>query len=87
VVDASDAAHEAQMTAVERILGDLGLGEKRRLLVFNKCDRLPAVEAEALARAHGAFAIAAVERETTLPLLHEIERILWTEDRLVARDP
>ena len=41
VIDAADPRHDEQVTAVEEILGDLGLLEKRRLLVFNKADRLP----------------------------------------------
>src|SRR5205807_8173165 len=40
VIDAADPAHDAQIRAVERILEDLGLIEKPRLLVFNKIDRL-----------------------------------------------
>ncbi len=38
VVDASHSGHEAQIAAVERILNDLGFGEIRRLLLFNKAD-------------------------------------------------
>ncbi len=38
VVDASDENHPAHMAAVEDILGELGLGETPRLLVFNKLD-------------------------------------------------
>lgn len=40
VVDLSNPDHEAQITAVERILDELELAEIPRLLVFNKCDLL-----------------------------------------------
>ena len=88
VVDLSDPAHEAQMAAVERILRDLELGDKRRLLVLNKADRLPPGEAEPLAVGLGGTAICAQDRATLQPLLEHIERVLWEEDRLVdARAP
>src|SRR5512142_236831 len=40
VVDASDPRHEEQIEAVEQILRSLGLSEKRRMVVFNKADKL-----------------------------------------------
>src|SRR4029077_19461121 len=46
VVDASDPDREQQIRAVDKILADLGLGEKPRVLVWNKADRLAADEAE-----------------------------------------
>ena len=82
VVDLSDPAHEAQMAAVERILGELELLGKRRLVVFNKADRLPPGEAESLAASLGGLAICANERTTLVGLLETVERILWEEDRL-----
>src|SRR4029079_19740193 len=83
VVDASDPAHEPHVAAVERILAELELASTRRLLVFNKCDRLPDGEAEALARGHRAFPISAPDRVTLEPLLAEMERVLWEDDKLV----
>ena len=82
VIDVSDAAWETQRSAVERILGELDLGGKRRLLAFNKADRLPAAEAEQVARAHGGFAISALRPATLGPLLEQAERVLWEEERL-----
>jgi GTP-binding protein HflX len=84
VVDGSDPAHESQIAAVERILRELNLSDKRRLLVFNKADRLSPGEMDAIARPHGAHAISARDSSTLKPLLQSIERILWEEDKLGA---
>ena len=75
VVDAADADRDAQIRAVEGILADLGLGEKPRVLVWNKADRLEPPDAESLAR-HG-FVASALDRATLGPLLLGIERELW----------
>jgi GTP-binding protein HflX len=82
VVDAADPAHEAQIAAVERILRDLALDGKRRLLVFNKADRAGSEVATALAREHRGVALSAREPSTVVPLLGLIEQVLWEEDRL-----
>jgi GTPase len=82
VVDASDPRHEDQARAVEAILADLGLAEKRRLLVMNKIDRLPHGEGAALAHGRDAVAISAATREGLPALLHACDRVLWA-DRLV----
>jgi GTPase len=79
VVDASDPAHEAHVAAVERILADLKLDGKRRLVVFNKSDRLDREEADMLAREHRAIALAAREPSTVAPLFAAIERVLWED--------
>ena len=77
VVDAADADRDQQIRAVEGILGELGLADKPRLLVWNKADRLGAVEAEHLANHGGGFVISALDRATFGPLLLAIERALW----------
>ncbi len=77
VIDVSNADWEQQRRAVEEILADLGLGEAPRLLVFNKCDRLPPGEGEALARLHGAVAISALTGEGLGALTREVEQTLW----------
>jgi GTP-binding protein HflX len=77
VVDVSNPDWEAQRRAVEGILEELGLVEAPRLLVFNKRDRLPPGEAEALARLHGAVAISAREGEGLEELTRGIEEALW----------
>jgi GTP-binding protein HflX len=82
VVDAADPAHEAHIAAVERILRDLGLDGKRRILVFNKADQLGVERADMLARDHRALALSARAAPTVRPLFDEIERALWEDERL-----
>jgi GTP-binding protein HflX len=83
VVDAADPAREAHIRAVERILDELKLLEKERLIVFNKCDRLGAEQViELAAERERSIAISAKDARTTRPLLVAIERILWQDDKL-----
>jgi GTP-binding protein HflX len=77
VVDAADARHEAQIAAVEKILGGLGLDGKQRLLVFNKADRLPPGEAEAIAHRVDGVAVSARDGDGFPELLRRCERILF----------
>ena len=66
---------------------DLGLGDKPRILVWNKADRLEPTDAEHLARHGGGFVVSALDRATFGPLLLAIERALWQQgkDTQVAR--
>src|SRR3954452_3145544 len=82
VVDAADPDHEAHMGAVERILGDLGLAETPRLVVYNKVDLLPAEERHRLATDSRIVTISAREAMTTRPLLATIEDRLWRDGHL-----
>jgi GTP-binding protein HflX len=83
VVDASDPARESHIAAVERILGELSLLDKERLIVFNKCDRLDDEQKLELAAERGqAIAISARQAATTKPLLVAMERILWADAKL-----
>jgi len=87
VVDAADHQYDSHIEAVERILDELGLAATARLLVFNKVDLLPRDVAAARLEGHrGAVGISALDAESTLPLLAAVERELWREDRLPARD-
>ncbi|MDQ3369569.1 MAG: GTPase HflX [Myxococcota bacterium] len=87
VVDAADPDRDQHIRAVEGILSDLGLGEKPRVLVWNKADKLDSDEADQLARLDGGFVVSALERATFGPLLLAIERALWKQgkDTQVAR--
>src|SRR5687767_4640394 len=78
VVDASDPDREQQIRAVEGILSDLGLGEKPRILVWNKADQLDEADAESLLHHEEGFAISALDRATFGPLLLAIERALFS---------
>jgi GTP-binding protein HflX len=87
VVDASDPDREQHIHAVEGILSDLGLGDKPRVLVWNKADRLEPTDAEHLARHGAGFVVSSLDRSTFGPLLLAIERALWQQgkDTQVAR--
>ncbi|HEX4456084.1 MAG TPA: GTPase HflX [Kofleriaceae bacterium] len=75
VVDASDPDRDAEIRAVEGILADLGLGEKPRVLVWNKADKIDEADADLLGR--DGFVVSALDRATLGPLLLGIERELW----------
>src|SRR5690242_4889946 len=60
VVDASDPDRDQHIRAVDGILADLELAERPRIRVWNKCDRLPDAEVEALVR-DGGFAVSALD--------------------------
>ena len=88
IVDAADPAHDAHIAAVEKILADLELGDRPRLVVFNKVDRL---DAEALghvlanARRIGEpdpIPVCAKNGKTLQPLFLAMERALWADNRL-----
>ncbi len=52
VVDVTDPQWPHQMAVVDRVLADLGAGDRPQVVAFNKIDRLPAAACRALARAH-----------------------------------
>ncbi len=82
-----DPDRDQQIRAVEGILSDLGLGDKPRILVWNKADRLEPVDAEHLTDHGGGFVVSALDPATFGPLLLAIERSLWHQGHgtLVAR--
>jgi GTP-binding protein HflX len=59
---------------VEKVLGDLGLLEKQRILAFNKIDRLSREEAQNLSRRYGAVAVSALDPSTFDPLLRAVRQ-------------
>ncbi|MFT3692466.1 MAG: GTPase HflX [Kofleriaceae bacterium] len=87
VVDASDPDRDQEIRAVEGILADLGLGEKPRILVWNKADKITPEDADYLARVGGGFVTSSLDRATLGPLLLAIERALWEhgKEAFVAR--
>ncbi|HET8734347.1 MAG TPA: GTPase HflX [Anaeromyxobacteraceae bacterium] len=86
VADASDPNLDAQVAAVDAILASLGLSGTPRLLVLNKCDRLPPGEGEAVAASRGGVAISATTRAGLPELLHRCDRILWRDGRVTLSD-
>jgi len=81
LVDISDDDREEQMEAVQRIVTEMGIAEKPRLLIFNKRDLVAEEERARRARGHDALVISATDPESTRPLLEEMERILWRPGR------
>lgn len=84
LVDASNPRYAQQMAAVEKVLDDLGLSEKPRVLAFNKADRLEKDVAVNLARRHGAVAVSALNPSTFPPLLRAVEELIWREKPVEA---
>lgn len=73
LVDASTPHFDQQIDSVEKILEELHLSEKKKLLVFNKIDKLDNEEAQNLALRYGAVAISALDASTFQPMLSAIE--------------
>jgi GTP-binding protein HflX len=76
LVDIGAKDLDAHITAVNRILEELGFDGIPRMLVFNKCDRVPRAEVDLLCRRYDATGISALHPETLLPLLDQLERRL-----------
>jgi GTP-binding protein HflX len=80
LVDLSNPRFEEQMASVDKILDDLDLGTRRRLLVFNKVDRVPEAERLALCRRFGAIPLSALERTSFSALIDEMQRRFWPDE-------
>lgn len=81
LVDISEEEYEERIEAVNRILADLELGDKERILVFNKIDLVSSEIAQALARRHDAIMVSAVQPETFKELKSELERRLFARKK------
>jgi GTP-binding protein HflX len=90
LVDAANPRFEEQVEQVEAILEELGLADKPRLLVFNKADLLPELKrrdplaymkVRQVARRLGAITVSARDTGSLAPLLAEMERRFWAEER------
>ncbi|MFU8804638.1 MAG: GTPase HflX, partial [Bradymonadaceae bacterium] len=84
LVDIADDEHEAKVASVNRILGEIGLGDKEQLLVYNKIDLLADGEGRAIARQDSAIALSALERGTTRHLVEVLENRLFRLARAEA---
>jgi GTP-binding protein HflX len=85
VVDAADPDHNAQIAAVERILEELKLAEKPRLLVLNKSDKLDDDgKYSVMQELPEGICVSALHERSTLPLLAQMEKSLWREDKLAT---
>ncbi|MBS1150070.1 MAG: hflX [Myxococcaceae bacterium] len=79
VIDAADPARDQQIESVEKILLQLGLSDRPRLLVWNKIDRISEEEADALISDRGGVAISAATSRGIDALLLKAERTLFAE--------
>lgn len=82
LVDVSNPRFEQHIESVDKILEELHLSEKWKLLVFNKIDRLGNEEAQNLALRYGAVAISALDSSTFQPLLNAIEERVFLPRRV-----
>ncbi len=83
LVDISNPRFEQQIGSVERILNDLDLGEKRRLIVFNKADKVHSDEIRNIMNRYSALAISALDRGTFGTLLRAIEETVFLEQEKI----
>ena len=77
LVDMSNPRFEQHIASVEGILKDLNLGEKPKLLVFNKIDKLPSDTVDRILPRYEATAVSAIRPESMRPLLGAIETYIW----------
>ena len=87
VVDASDGAMSDHIRTTEGLLSKLSLSSKPTLLVLNKADRLPAGDADAMARGRDAIAISAMDAASLRPLLLRMEAMLFPDGARRLLDP
>jgi GTP-binding protein HflX len=89
LVDCSNPRFEEQIEQVETILGELDLGEKPRLLVFNKSDLLSQLKksdpltfmkVRQVSRRLQAISISAADRKSLEPLIDELQRRFWPDE-------
>jgi GTP-binding protein HflX len=73
LVDVSSPDYEEHMEAVEDVLRKLSLNEKRRLLVFNKTDRIDGELVGNLAQRYNAVSISCLKKEGIENLVATIE--------------
>ncbi|HEY5673589.1 MAG TPA: GTPase HflX [Malonomonas sp.] len=79
LVDLSNPRFNDQIESVDKILEDLDLGTRPRILVFNKIDQVDADELPHLCRRYQAIPISAFDRNSFKLLLDELQRRFWPE--------
>ncbi len=79
LVDISNPRFEQQIESVENILRELNLSDKRKVIVFNKIDKLEADEIENITLRYNAVSLSALDPSTFKPLLDVIEQNIWGE--------
>jgi len=88
VVDCTNSRFTEQIKEVEAILAELGLGDKERLLLFNKADLLPEIKANIplafmktkhSAKQLGALLITASDKQSLSSLIDQLQMRFWAE--------
>ena len=86
VVDCNNPRFPEQIREVESILSDLGLGDKERLLLFNKSDMLDKIKTDNplvfmktkySSNQLGAFLISALDNKSLSPLIDQLQNRFW----------
>ncbi|MEC9493348.1 GTPase HflX [Flexistipes sp.] len=84
VVDASSYHYKQHIQSVLEILNELGLNEKRKILVFNKIDKLSEDEIFEIEREYTeAVLVSAIKKTSLDPLLKKIQSVLFQEGKEV----
>ena len=81
LLDASNPRVDQQMEAVEKILAELSLDAKDRIIVLNKIDLTDEDLVRNLAMRYGAVTVSALRPATFGPLMDAIESHVWHEKR------
>ncbi len=77
VVDASAEQPEEHIEAVRRILDQLGLQEKRTIMVFNKMDLVNRNHLNSLVSRYSGSAVSALSTDTLAPLIQSMQEHVW----------
>lgn len=87
VIDISDEDHERQAEAVDRVLDEIGAGERPSVTVYNKIDLVDPDELCALRRRHPqAIFFSALTKEGLDELLSRLSDEAAATDRLISAD-
>jgi len=78
IIDISNPRYEEQIQSVEKILTDLNLQNTAIIRVLNKMDRVSPQTGTRLSQKLKGIAISARSKETLLPLIDEMEKIVET---------
>jgi GTP-binding protein HflX len=85
VVDVSDPAVEDHVVTTGKILEELELVTVPRIVVCNKADLVEPHVADVFARANEGFAVSATDPISLLPLLSQMERVVFS-DRVLPNE-
>ncbi len=87
LVDISHPEAERHIRTVEALLHKIGLQDIPSLLVFNKIDKVPAEEVMRYCKTYDAIPISAINRESLIPLIERLQRIVFPETAPVVSHP